>query len=164
MAVAVNNVTILLIAVNDITYVDALLLDALTHQERVTCHVAFIVDQPVFLKCGINKAESRIVPVLEHDNAERRLPFATGHLIDDVGCGTREIELIKIPLPLATNAEMRFIGIIEKQYGPQQRAFAHALGACKVHITVKHDCSAADVGAVYEYDSTQVFHRCCRVL
>jgi hypothetical protein len=50
------------------------------------------------------------------------------------------------------------IGIVEKQNGPQDCAFAYALCSDKMNVAVEVNFSVLDVGAVDEYDFIQVSH------
>lgn len=81
----------------------------------------------------------------------------THHLIDDVRIGVWEVECIKTLLLLG-DAELKFIGIVEKQQSAEQCTLPHSLRTNEMYITIQFHLCIRNMGTVQKNNLIQVSH------
>ena len=148
LPVAVEDVAVHLVAVDDLAYVSALLLHPLLYHLALCRHLALAVHEPLLVIFGIDEAVASPAAAAEGQDAEGTVLVL--HLIDDVGVGMGQVKLVEA-LHLLRNAETQFVGIVEEEDGPEQRTLSHALRADEMHVAVQPHLGVTDVRTVYKH-------------
>jgi hypothetical protein len=107
------------------------------------------------VKLPVKKSETNLVLCFVGDHT--KFSVAPHDFINDVGVGVFKI-VIRVGLFLPWNPQTHGIGIVEKQNGPQDGAFAYTLGPDKMNVAVEVNLRVLDVGTVDKDNSIQVSH------
>ena len=152
--VAEDNVTIHLVD-GDLRGNLAFSTDTFADTPPLRIHLIMFIDEPVPLKRSIYKTES--YSPLRFGSHHTVGSILTHHLIDDVRIGVWEVECIKTLLLLG-DAELKFIGIVEKQQSAEQCTLPHSLRTNEMYITIQFHLCIRNMGTVQKNNLIQVSH------
>ena len=127
-----------------------------THLTPIGRYLVTVVHKPCFPIRSIYQAESS--PSHRFGHHYGICAILTYHLVHDIRVGIGQIKSVEILL-FFRNAQMQFVGIIEKQDSSQKGTLSHSLRTNEMHIAVHPDFGIRNMRTIQEYDFIQISHR-----